>query len=274
MHLQFPQAANKMYLRTYLRMILRTKVPLALFVYALFLLKPQSFSTGFRRHVKPAEIHVDQSPRNLSIEFVTFAFTENAGGRWTSKQASRAIRLMYSSLVKSQSQFPRLHVYTDTPEVIPNATTMETPVDIITHICKPNDFPRNPYTGTDEWKSLSRSKLDVVEQLIISRKNSIIWIDLDTIVFVDLGISATTSWVVGYQNGSCEGAKTCSWEHVQNGGAVVRQIEPKYDTLGDLWSVNLQAINAFKRYEKTHIESGLELPRYDIQGFFHHHAAR
>jgi len=48
----------------------------------------------------------------------------------------------------------------------------------------------------------------------------------------------------------------------------VRQIEPKYDTLGDLWSVNLQAINVFKKYERKHIESGLELPKYDIQGFF------
>lgn len=37
---------------------------------------------------------------------------------------------------------------------------------------------------------------------------------------------------------------------------------------GDLWSLNLSAIQAFRAYERHHLAVGLPLPTYDLQGFF------
>lgn len=218
------------------------------------------------RVAAPVAISLPQA--SPGYEFVTFAFTERAGGRWTADACYRAIRLTYSSLVKSQLELPRLHVFTDVARTVPNQTTMGTRADIEVHICTPEQLPQNDYTDKDPWKSLSRAKLDVAEQLILSRGKKIVWIDLDTLVFADLGITSKKSWLVGYQNGGCDGAKNCSWEHIANGGESKLEIKPKFDALGDLWSLDLKAIAAVRLYESEHVKSGLPLPKYDLQGYF------
>ena len=58
-----------------------------------------------------------------ALRFVTFAFTRDPGARWEAASARRALRLMYSSLARAHAILPRLHVYTDSPEVIPSETS-------------------------------------------------------------------------------------------------------------------------------------------------------
>jgi len=198
-------------------------------------------------------------------DFATFAFTAGAGGRWSSESCKRALRLTYSSLVRSQSKFPRLHVYTDDLTVVPKSTVSGIKTNIVVYQSRPDLLPVNQYTGTNPWLSLSRAKLDVVEHLMALTGRNIIWIDLDTLVFVDLSLTNTHSWVIGYQHGNCF---NCSEEHVNQGGTFDRPMEPKFDILGDLWALNLSVITAFRRYETKHVSSGLPLPRYDLQGYF------
>ena len=80
-----------------------------------------------------------------SYAFVTFAFTAEAGGRWNASTCKTGLRLMYSSLVRSQSEYPELHLYSNDPGVIPLLTTMETVPHIILHKRQTNSFPRNEY---------------------------------------------------------------------------------------------------------------------------------
>ena len=102
-----------------------------------------------------------------SICFATFAFARNAGKRWDVESTKTALRFMYSSLARSQARKPpRLHVYTDTPDVIPIETTFGTEVDVITHACDSHSFPANAYTNVGPWAALSRAKLDAVEHLM------------------------------------------------------------------------------------------------------------
>jgi hypothetical protein len=198
-------------------------------------------------------------------DFVTFAFTAGAGGRWDSESCKRALRLTYSSLVRSQSKFPRLHVYTDDLTVVPKSTVSGIKTNIVVHQSRPDLLPVNQYTGTNPWLSLSRAKLDVVADLMALTGRNIIWIDLDTLVLVDLSLTNTHSWVIGYQHGNCF---NCSAEHISQGGPFDRPIEPKFDIFGDLWALNLSGIAAFRRYEAKHVLSGLPLPSYDLQGYF------
>lgn len=137
------------------------------------------------------------------IQFVTFAFTKNAGDRWDTRSARTALRLMYSSLVRSQSTIPRLHVYTDAPDVVPEKTTFGAKTQIVVHACHAQSFPENPYSKIGKWAAVSRAKLDAVEDLLLQHGGRIIWIDLDTLVFVDLTktFRQSPSWVVGYQRG-------------------------------------------------------------------------
>lgn len=235
-----------------------------LMVFVACCVLPVPFSRS--RLIPLVSLNLPRAPPDY--EFVTFAFTANAGGRWTPEACRRAIRLTYSSLVRSQHDFPRLHVFTDVASIIPNRTTMGTRTDIVVHIGTPNELPRNQYTGKDAWKSLSRAKLDVVEQLILSEGKKMVWVDLDTLVFADLGVTNANSWLIGYQNGGCNGARNCSWEQTANGGESQLEIEPKFDALGDLWSLDLHAIAAVRQYEAEHMRRGLPLPKYDLQGYF------
>lgn len=221
-------------------------------------------STFFRRQIR-GSTYVYLVPQ---ISFATFAFTEGSGGRWNEVTCRRAIRLMYSSLVKSQVEFPHLHVFTNVPNIIPNTTFSGQKARITAHIRRPEQLRPNYYTSDNPWMSLSRAKLDEVEDLILSSGRQVVWVDLDTLVFSDLGISTRVSWVIGYQHGSCQGRPSCSLEHISSGGHFHRPIEPRYDAFGDLWSLNLTAISAIRQYETLHVAKGLPLPIYDLQGFF------
>ena len=206
------------------------------------------------------------NPRKAPL-FVTFAFTSDAGGRWSAESCETALRVQYSSLVKSQKIFPHLYVYTDDPGVVPNFTFSGLKTKISTIVTTPWELPQNAYSGVDSWRSLSRSKLDVVENLIRDTKSRVIWIDLDTLLFTDLSVSNSHSWVIGYQHGSCVHGN-CSAEHTRSGGPFDREIEPRFDAYGDLWSLDRDAIRALRKYEKQHLSRDLPLPVYDLQGYF------
>ena len=177
---------------------------------------------------------------------------------------------MYSSLVRSQSEYPELHLYSNDPGVIPLLTTMETVPHIILHKRQTNSFPRNEYSDSDKWRALSLAKLDAVEEVMRNYGVQAIWVDLDTLIFVDLkpAVEAVDSWVVGYQAGGCGGTnRNCSYEHTARGGLSNRDIKPAYDTYGDLWSLSLQTIDHIKRYRQWYVKEQLLLPLYDLQGY-------
>ena len=199
--------------------------------------------------------------------FATFAFTENSGGRWSTETCKHALQVQYSSLVKSQRVFPHLYLYTDNRSVIPKRTFSGLDTRISAVITSPGSFPQNAYADVDPWRSLSRSKLDIVEKLIHETGKRIIWIDLDTLVFTDLSIADPSSWVVGYQHGFCSSGN-CSAEHKNMGGYFDRNIEPRFDAFGDLWALDRPAIHALREYENLHISRGQPLPLYDLQGYF------
>ena len=169
-----------------------------------------------RGHANTANCPISREGKNAKVQFATFAFVgiEMLGGggeRWDIDTAERALRVMYSSLVQSQRTLPTLHVFTNVPKAIPTKTTMGTAVDIVVHVCTPVHFPENPYSHKEKWKALSRSKLDAVERILLNNGGRVIWIDLDTLVFVDLmqSFQHSSSWFVGYQHGSCGGRNDC-----------------------------------------------------------------
>ena len=147
-----------------------------------------------------ARAHLD-GEHNPAIRFATFAFTQNAGERWSVDATRRALKLMYSSLVRAHAIQPTLHVYTDIPDVAPLETTMGTRTDIVSRVCAeslPKMYTRKTTekaTKSSKWASLSRAKLDVVEDLILQQGGCVVWIDLDTLVFVDFS-SVSARFVV------------------------------------------------------------------------------
>ena len=126
-----------------------------------------------------------------ALRFVTFAFTRDPGARWEAASARRALRLMYSSLARAHAILPRLHVYTDSAEVIPSETSFGVKTKIHVHTCASDSFPFNPYTKIGKWAQISRAKLDVVEDVLLKYGGRVIWVDLDTLVFVDLSDTQT-----------------------------------------------------------------------------------
>jgi hypothetical protein len=220
-----------------------------------------------------ARAHLD-GEHNPAIRFATFAFTQNAGERWSVDATRRALKLMYSSLVRAHAIQPTLHVYTDIPDVAPLETTMGTRTDIVSRVCDVRSLPKNVYTKNDgkatkssKWASLSRAKLDVVEDLILQQGGCVVWIDLDTLVFVDLARTfqrGSSSWMVGYQRGiQCKGLKNCAEVHFQS-------VRPEFDVLGDLWSLDLAAIEKVRDYERRWVSSRWmrRPPKYDLQAYF------
>ena len=208
------------------------------------------------------------APTRGVITFVTFAYPHEPDTfvghqRWDTNTSRLAIQLMYSSLVRSQSSTPKLHVYTDTPETIPTATTMGTVPNIVVHVRKSSSFPKNPYTESKEkwsaWKALSRAKLDAVEEVLLREKSDVIWIDLDTLVFIDLrqAFIKSKTWVIGFQHGNCEGG--CARESFA--------INPAFDVQGDLWALDAKTIRKVRMFERTQISKLDKLPNYDLQAY-------
>lgn len=201
--------------------------------------------------------------------FATFAFTSRGGDRWNATTCRDALKFMYSSLVRSQSQYPQLHVFTNDRQVIPRLSTFGTIPNIVVHQRHAKQFRKNEYSRTDDWRALSLSKLDAVEEVIKSQNRRVIWVDLDTLLFVDLQSPLLPeSWFIGYQTGGCGGIyKNCSYEHVSRGGYNQADIEPELDVYGDLWSFSLPTITAIRNYRKEYVRSGRTLPLYDLQGY-------
>ena len=208
-----------------------------------------------------------------SLRFVTFAFTRNAGDRWGVTTTRRALKLMYSSLVRAHTILPTLYVLTDSIDVIPSKMTMRTRVDIVPRVCDASSLPKNPYSTSshrkrknNEWASVSRAKLDVVEDLILQEGEPVIWIDLDTLVFTDLSIARqreASSWMVGYQRGNVNmGLKRYAEAHF-------RYVRPEFDALGDLWSLDLDTIAKVRDFEKRWMSRVMATPpKYDVQAYF------
>ena len=226
-----------------------------------------------------AQRHADARARldgehESAVRFATFAFTQNAGDRWGVDATRRALKLMYSSLVRAHAITPTLHVYTDVPDVVPLETTMGTRTDIVSRVCDATSLPKNVYTRNggkatknSKWASLSRAKLDVVEDLMLHGVGPVVWIDLDTLVFVDLARAfqrGASTWLVGYQRGmQCTGLKSCVGSHF-------RSVRPEFDVLGDLWSLDLAAIEKVRDYERRWVSSRWvrKPPKYDLQAYF------
>ena len=67
---------------------------------------------------------------------------------------------MYSSLARSQARKPpRLHVYKDTPDVIPLETPFGTEVGVITYACYSYSFPANVYTNVGRGRRFHERNL-------------------------------------------------------------------------------------------------------------------
>ena len=253
-------------LKTNISVVITTPGDLPRNVYGEFL----TIGRGCNHHARNIiDLERNNGERDFDgLFFVTFAFTDGAGGRWGTETCRRALKIQYSSLAKSQSEYPHLVVYTDNSDIVPANTFSGLKTNISVVITTPGDLPRNEFGIYDSWRSLSRAKLDVVETLARKTGHKVIWIDLDTLVFTDLmSITKTYSWVLGYQHGSCKQGN-CSAEHIRNYGVFDRQIDAAFDAHGDLWALNLSAIQALRAYETRHVTNALPLPLYDLQGFF------
>ena len=137
--------------------------------------------------------------------------------------------------------------------------------DVVTEKCLHEK--RRKATKNSKWASLSRAKLDVVEDLMLHGVGPVVWIDLDTLVFVDLARAfqrGASTWLVGYQRGmQCNGLKSCVGSHF-------RSVRPEFDVLGDLWSLDLAAIEKVRDYERRWVSSRWvrKPPKYDLQAYF------
>jgi len=153
-----------------------------------------------------------------------------------------------------------LYVYTENTEVLAGVqalnTTMGTRANITAHHISAASVDGHGFESS--WISLSRYKLDIMANHL-RQKERVIWIDLDTLVFTDLSSTfrQASTWVVG-------------WQHGKHGvdqdliSIMGRPIPSQYDSLGDLWAVDLDSIK-----EILDLEQSLTVkPTYDLQGYF------
>ena len=94
-------------------------------------------------------------------------------------------------------------MYTDTIDVVPSQTTMGTRVDIVARVCDASSLPKNVYStsghgatnNNNKWASVSRAKLDVVEDILVQEGEPVIWIDLRHACFYGFVECASTRGV-------------------------------------------------------------------------------
>jgi hypothetical protein len=221
--------------------------------------------------------NLEATCRNDVPLFVTFAFSHV--GRWSITNMLNGIRYMYSSLVKSHRCKVVLFVYTNDPNIFKDqlqTTTMKTKANIVVRAQLLKDIPQYQNFYPNPWIRLSRFKLDVVASML-KKNEHIVWIDIDTLVFIDLtsAFLNASSWVIGWQSG--RGGLRGSYEA---GGGGYRgphenhsktwakisdvPIPPQFDAHGDLWAVDLEIVHEILRLERTLSKK----PDYDIQGYF------
>ena len=231
-----------------------------------------------------------EQPCTDSPTFVTYGVgggalrTTLGGGKlWDHNDVRSALRVMYSSLVRSFGCSPTLHVHTSmSPETarrryLPPTTTMGSRISghsIVFHRMNAS-FMENPYHVNvfNTWLALSRSKLDTFE-LHLQDGASTVWIDLDTVVLDELAVNATAPWVYAYHHGRKEDIhKSANFVY------------------GDMWSLDQKTINDIRDLEMRLLEengTGIGfaaqfdrrnwlgrnavwkgLLEYDLQGYFH-----
>ncbi|EJK74148.1 hypothetical protein THAOC_04192, partial [Thalassiosira oceanica] len=161
-----------------------------------------------------------EQPCADSPTFVTYGVgggalrTSLGGGKlWDHSDVRSALRVMYSSLVRSFGCSPTLHMHTTmSPETartryLPPTTTMGSRISgrsVVFHRMNAS-FMENPFAvnAFNTWLALSRSKLDTFE-LHLRDGASTVWIDLDTVVLDKIAVNATAPWVYAYHHGRKE----------------------------------------------------------------------
>mmetsp|Transcript_22788 Transcript_22788/g.53762 ORF Transcript_22788/g.53762 Transcript_22788/m.53762 type:complete len:416 (+) Transcript_22788:133-1380(+) len=231
-----------------------------------------------------------EQPCADSPTFVTYGVgggalrTSLGGGKlWDHSDVRSALRVMYSSLVRSFGCSPTLHMHTTmSPETartryLPPTTTMGSRISgrsVVFHRMNAS-FMENPFAvnAFNTWLALSRSKLDTFE-LHLRDGASTVWIDLDTVVLDKIAVNATAPWVYAYHHGRKEDIH-----------------KSKNFVYGDMWSLDRKAIHDIRDLEMRLLEANgagigfaaqfdrrnwlgknavwKGLPEYDLQGYFH-----
>lgn len=126
------------------------------------------------------------------------------------------------------------------------------PVSVLDNIYNnPNIVPHS-----SSHFALSRAKMDTFEQHLphindedgknVTSSSSVVWIDLDTIIFHKSAIVNPGPWVYGYQG-----------------------MQGKNDCLGDMWSLTHQAIKDVRDLEQNLVKNNpSRIPKYDLQGYY------
>lgn len=178
-----------------------------------------------------------------------------------------AIRLMYSSLARAHSCAPLLYLYTNSVNIANKVsllnTTMQTRTNIQAIVRKVSTIKRRGFEDT--WRELSRHKLDVVTEHM-ARGERLVWMDLDTLVFVDLtpAFREDVAWAVGWSHGKSGVGSAAELAQIYSGVNV----SPKLEVNGDLWLLNMDAINETIALETELKQNNATLPAYDLQGYF------
>mmetsp|Transcript_6874 Transcript_6874/g.8452 ORF Transcript_6874/g.8452 Transcript_6874/m.8452 type:complete len:405 (-) Transcript_6874:1223-2437(-) len=204
--------------------------------------------------------------------FVTFAVSVDNSiwdriklkrrGRWSSDDGARALRILYSSLVRSHGCSVQLHVHSNMPpEIARNVyirngprgySTMGTQMNGIVFHEVNKTYWNNPYNDmkivphASKWFALSRAKLDTFEEYLIDGGPQPVWIDLDTVVFDRAAVNSTVPWVYGYHHGN----------------------KTRNHCFGDMFSLDTETLQEVRRLENELINENKTLPTYDLQGYF------
>ena len=238
--------------------------------------------------VQPAGVAIAQVRESIACEsnaptFITFAFSYV--GRWTVDDMLAGLRLMYSSLVRSQRCDPLLYVYTNSDDIVGGLvflrTTMGTRARVTAVLYKSTRINGHGYesisrsrrwcwpicsggSGSEgsRWHSMSRHKLDIMKRHLLQGEQPV-WIDLDTLVLADLSLvfRNSSSWVLGWQHG-----RTLRGGTLEIISKVT--IPMRSNAQGDLWAVDMAGIDEVERLEASLLDAGTELPQYDLQGYF------
>jgi len=211
--------------------------------------------------------------------FVTYAvgssdFMQMVGkNRWSHKDVKKALRMLYSSLVKSHGCSPILHVHTKlSPQqakklylgdsIATTTTTMGSQITQIFFHPIERAYLNNAYSSIwklNDWFALSRSKLETYEAHMNDNNNENIrhvWADLDTLIFDKVAVQAPAPWVFGRYQG-----------HPDDQDTTTTTPTPWELSYGDLWALDLQAIQEIRTVEQKILKEG-KAPTYDLQEYF------
>jgi hypothetical protein len=191
------------------------------------------------------------------IVFITYAVITapviakpRVEGSWSVDIARRALLLMYSALARSQNELPLLYVYSNVEreKLVSTETTFGTKMNIV---WKP--FVQITSSYKDPLKELSRSKLDLVAAHL-SYGETPIWIDLHTLVFMDLSKFVAKPFVIGWAMDKSVAPRKI----------LEVDVDPRSQAQGDLWFMDGSAVKETLALEATLTN----IPEYDLEGYF------